>query len=231
MFLKDTLFSVACVPKDWDPSDAEAWNKVTGLLVKTRPPLWMLLSFTWMISHGYEELQRGNNLGSMKEIKLKNPPAWSPGLEREMGCCWGHAWSQVAEEAGWWWEVRMINPSVYPNSKPVTSLLQLGYEYANFWKNKLESNGVSTELLRIGKGSQEQSRNERKCTHRSVLRTTVVRGDGSIVLESLSAMHQDSLRRGVQGLSRISPVRWWRWCFYRPNVGNTVLITLKQIDN
>lgn len=183
----------------------------------------MLLSFTWMISHGYKELQRGNNLGSTKEIKFKNSPAWSPGLEREMGCCWGHAWSQVAEEAGWWWEVRTINPSVYPNSKPVTSLLQSGYEYANFWKSKLGSNGVSTELLRRWKGSQEQSRNERKCTHRSVLLTTVVRGDRSIVLE-------DSLPRGVQRLSRISPMRWWRWCFYRPNVGNTVLINLKQID-
>lgn len=75
----------------------------------------------------------------------------------------------MAKEAGWWWEVRTINPSVCPKSKPATSLLQLGYEYGNFWKNKLGSSGVSTELLRIGNGSQEQCRNERKGTHKSAL--------------------------------------------------------------
>lgn len=94
----------------------------------------------------------------------------------------------MAKEAGWWWEVRTINPSVCPKSKPVASLLQLGYEYANFWKNKLGSNGVSTELLRTGKGSQEQCRNEKKGTHRSALLSNVIRGDRSIALESLSAM-------------------------------------------
>lgn len=58
---------IACVPQDWDPSEAEAWNKVMGLLVKTHPPLWMLLSFAWMTTHGYEELRRGDSLGG--EIK------------------------------------------------------------------------------------------------------------------------------------------------------------------